>query len=55
MKEKLELKYLAPYLPYGLVINCDFTDGDVWNCKLEAFKICTRITEFIFCDYGEGT
>lgn len=38
MKEKLELKHLAPYLPYELVINCDFKDGSVWNCKLEALS-----------------
>ena len=33
--EKLELKHLAPYLPYGVIINCDFKDGDILPCELE--------------------
>ena len=32
---KLELKHLAPYLPYGLKIYCDFEDGDIMICQLE--------------------
>jgi len=35
---KLELKHLAPYLPYGLIVNCDFKDGDVWACKMETLS-----------------
>jgi len=36
--EKLKLKHLAPYLPYKLMINCDFRDGDILSCEMECIS-----------------
>jgi len=53
--ERLELKHLAPYLPYGLMINCDFKDGDVWACKLEGISVDEAFLEGADWSYKDNT
>lgn len=53
---KLELKYLAPYLPYGLkfldktedgkiseIINVDYNEDEGWNMRLKGWNYCAGI------------
>ena len=45
----LELKQLAHYQPYKLMINCDFKDGDIMALELEGLTI-----EEAFLDGADG-
>ena len=49
--EKLELKHLAPYLPYKLSINCDFCDGDILACELEVLSSSEAFLDGCDWDY----
>ena len=52
---KLELKHLAPYLPYELMIRCDFKDGDVLSCKLESLNEFEAFLDGCDWDYSNNT
>lgn len=53
--KKLELKHLALYLPYGLMINCDFKDGDVMALKLEGLTIQEAFLDGADWNYKDNT
>lgn len=53
--EKLELKHIAPYLPYGLIIHCDFKDGDMFPFELEALTIEEAYLDGCDWDYKNNT
>jgi hypothetical protein len=36
---KLTIEHLAPYLPYKLMIYCDFRDGDIMHFEMEHLSI----------------
>ena len=46
----LELKHLAPYLPYNLMVYCDFRDGDITHSELQG--ITTEEAFLYDCDWN---
>ncbi len=54
--EKLELKHLAPYLPYGLKYFVDYTDGDTEIVNLDgAFIDELYLSNGLTCGYQSET
>ena len=48
---KLELRHLAPYLPYGLKYFIDFEDGDTACWKVEGLTIQEIFIDGYDCNY----
>ena len=52
---KLEFKHVAPYLPYKLMVNCDFRDGDILALELEGLATDEAFLDGADWNYKENT